>query len=212
VTNVYAPIDPERGGMEDILRSLGAVLDTQMARRVEIRQRADGLAIRALAVAGIAERIEGIWSRLEQLVTHVDLAQTQVAAAARDRAGHVAGPHERALRVLGRVIDRRRLRDVTLIQHPSDAAWLLWHRTNAQAGPTLITLTQDELLAADMTAARSSEPFSAPVPRVSQERLRDQRYRRPDGRPVRPTSRPREAIRIRPGQGVLSCAGLSAEG
>ena len=78
VTNVYAPIDPEQDGMEDILRSLGAVLDTQMARAIEIRQRPDGLAIRALAVADITARLDGAWSRLEHVVTHVDLARTRV--------------------------------------------------------------------------------------------------------------------------------------
>ena len=200
---MYAPID-ERGGMEDILRSLGAVLDSHMARAVEIRQRRDGLAIRALAVAGIAERIEGAWSRLEHLVTHVDLVQAQVAATARDRLGNVAGPHERCLRALGRVIDRRGLRDVTLIQHPSDAAWLLWHRTSDGAGLTLVALTNDELLAADTAASPSREPVVPAMPTVGQEHLRGQRDRRTDGRTPRPAFGPREAIRIRPARGMLA--------
>jgi hypothetical protein len=215
VANVYAPIDLEvgdlRGGMEGILQSLGAVLDTHLARDVRIRQRPGGLAIRALAVAGIAQRLDGAWSRVEQVVSHVDLAQTQVAAAARQRAGHVAGPHEHSLRVLGRVIDRRHLRDVALIQHPSDAAWLLWHRASEQASLTLITLTNDELAAADTAAGPSREQLAAAVPEVSLERLRGQWNRRTDGRMLRPGSGPREAFRIRPGMGMLAHAGAMAD-
>jgi hypothetical protein len=209
---VYAPIDPERAGMEDILRSLGAVLDSTMARAVEIRQRADGLAIRALAVAGITERLTGGWARVEHVVTHLDLTQAHVAAAARARAGHVAGPHERSLRALGRVIDRRGLRDVTLIQHPSDTAWLLWHRTSDRPGTMLVTLTNDELLAADTVTAPARGPVGATVSELDRERLRgQQRSRHADGRALRPTPGPREAIRIRPGLGMLAHAGAIAD-
>lgn len=204
---MYAPIDPEHGGMEDILRSLGAVLDTQLARAVEIRQRTDGLAIRALAVASIAQRLDGAWSHLEQVVTHVDLTQTQVAAAARERARHPAGPYERSLRLLGRLIDRRRFRDVTIIQHPSDTAWLLWHRPSAQASLSLMIRTNDELAAADTAAGPSRDQHIAAVPAVSKDRLRGQRSRRTDGRTLRPGSGPREAFRIRPGMGMLAHAG-----
>ena len=195
---MYAPIDPAHDGMEDILRSLGAVLDTRMARAIEIRQRPDGIVIRALAVADIAARLDGTWSRLEHVVTHVDLARTRIAAAARDRAGNVAGPHERCLRALGRVIDRRGLRDVTLIQHPPRRAWLLWHRRSDDAGLTLVTLTNDELLAADTGAKPVREPALSAMPEVSLERLRGRGNRRSDGRVARPAPEPREAIRIRP--------------
>jgi len=209
---VYAPIDPARGEMEDILRALGTVLDTQMARAVEIRQRPDGLAIRALAVAGIAARLDGAWSPLEQVVTQVDLTRTRFAAVTRDRAGAVAGLHERCLRALGHVIDRRGLRKVTLIQHPSDTAWLLWHRTSDDANLTLVTLTNDELLAVDIAAAPSREPAMPAMPEVSLERLRGQWNRRTDGRALRPPTGPREAIRIRPGMGMLAHAGAVLEG
>jgi len=197
--------------MEDILWSLGAVLDGQLARAVEIRQRTHGLVIRALTVASIAQRLDGAWSHLEQVVTRADLTQTQVAAAARERAGHLAGPHERSLRLLGRVIDRHGLRDVTLIQHPSDTAWLLWHRTSGEASLTLMTLTNDELVAADAAAGPSPDQHVAAVPAVSQARLRSQWGRRTDERTLRPGSGPREAFRIRPGMGMLAHAGAMAD-
>lgn len=210
---MYASIDPERGGMEDILRSLGTVLDTQMARAVEIRQRGDSLVVRALAVAGIAQRLDGAWTQLEQVITHVDVTQAQIASAARDRAGHVTGPHERSLRVLGRVIDRRGLREVTLIQHPSDTAWLLWHRASGDADVTLMTLTQDELVAADAAAALVREQLATGAPESSQVRLRAQWARRSDGRAPRsrPMCGPREALRVGPGRAVLARAGAGGD-
>ena len=208
---MYAPIGPEQPDMEDILRSLGAVLDTQMARAVRISQRVDGLAVRAMAVADIAQRLDGAWSQLEQLITHVDLTRTHMAAAARDRAGHVAGTHERSLRVLGRVIDRRDLRDVTLIQHPSEVAWLLWHRPSQRAGLTLITLTHDELMAADAAAHPTRAQLVQAVPGTNQERLRGQWNRLTDPRIPRQVTGPREAIRIRPGLGMLAHAGAIAD-
>ena len=122
--------------MEDILRSLGAVLDTQMARAIEIRQRADGArrprpggrrhrgaARRCLVATGARRHPRGPGPGAASPRPRVD------------RAGHVAGPHERCLRAMGRLIDRRGLRDVTLIQHPSDAAWLLWHRRERRGEP-----------------------------------------------------------------------------
>ena len=206
---MYAPIEPEHGGMEDILRSLGAVLDTQMARAVRIRQHGDRLAVRALAVAGIAQRLDGAWSELERVITHVDRTQAQAAAAGRSRPGYVAGPHEHSLRVLGRVIDRRGLRDVTLIQHPSGVAWLLWHRVSARATLTLITLTNDELVAADAAVQSRYQP--GPVPASDPQRLSGPRNRLSDPRPSRLTSGPREAIRVRPGLGTLAYAGAIAD-
>lgn len=210
---MYAPIDPERGGMEDILRSLGSVLDTQMARAVEIRLRGHGLAIQALAVAGIAQRLDGAWSQLEQVITHVDPVQSQIASAARDRARHVPGPHERSLRVLGRVIDLRGLREVTLIQHPSDAAWLLWHRASDDIGLTLMTLTDDEFVAADAAATLVRDQLANGAPESSQDRLRGQWARRSDGRAPRsrPMCGPREALRVGPGRALLAHAGAAGD-
>ncbi len=55
---MYAPIDPEHTHMEDVLRSLGAVLDAHLARAVVIRQRGDRLTVRAQVTASISARLE----------------------------------------------------------------------------------------------------------------------------------------------------------
>ncbi len=209
---MYAPIDPERRQMEDILRSLGAVLDAHLARGVVIKQQDDGLIVRAHAVASIAERLEGAWAPMERVLTHVDIVQAQVAAVARRRTGHGAGLLERTLRVVGRLVDERGLRGLTLIQHASSGVWLLWHEGAGHQRATLITLTVDELLAADAAAAmardRRARSTTGPVA-VG----RGQWGRRPD--PEAPRSRggylPREMLPGRPGRGMLVPARVFAE-
>jgi hypothetical protein len=206
---VYAPIEPERLGMEGILRSLGTVLDAHLARGVEIRQHADGLVIRAEAVADIAARLDGIWSRFELILTHMDIVQAQIATAARRRSGHVAGPHERSLGVMGHLIDERGMRGLTLSQHPSDGAWLLWHEADDRQGLVLTLMTDDELEAGAAAASVARQPLATPVTGPRPERGR--RMRRTDGWAPRAGTRSRESIPVQAGRSMLTRAGAVAE-
>ena len=212
---MYAPIDPEHRHMEDVLRSLGAVLDAHLARAVAIRQRGDRLTVHAQVTASISARLEGSWSPLEQTLTHVDIAQAQMAAAARRGAGHIAGPLERSLGAIGRIVDAHGLQDLTLIQHTSNDAWLVWHAGTGSGQATLMTLTVDELLAADAAAAVADErrirsglePRQGPGP--AHDRTWTQWGRRSDGRAPRPQlgQVARETIAVRPGRSRLAHAG-----
>jgi hypothetical protein len=56
------------------------------------------------------------------------------------------GRHERCLRMVGRIIDERGLRDLTLIQHPG-GGWLAWHTDARSARFVLTFLPEEELLA-----------------------------------------------------------------
>jgi hypothetical protein len=210
---VYAPIDPQRGSMEDILRSLGAVLDTRMAGAIQITQRADALVVRAMAVSGVTQRLDGCWSRLEHVLTHVDLVQLGIARAARTRAGHPAGPHEASLRVMGRLIDDRGLRGLTLMQHLSDGGWLLWHEVPGAETLALISLTYEEIQAAD--AALAVLPAQAPISVTGSSPLSvaARTARSTEDRSPRAWAgmAPREVLRIRRGRQLLTYAGAAGE-
>jgi hypothetical protein len=135
-----------RNDMQDVLRSLGALLDARLAEDVRITQVADGLHVRAHLVAGVADRIVGRWTSSERRFSRLELRRLQADARHRRGQDHVPGRHERCLRMVGRVIDERSLRDVTLIQHPG-GGWLLWHTDARSARFVLTFLAEEELLA-----------------------------------------------------------------
>lgn len=146
------PIDTQRPrDMEDVLRSLGAVLDTIHARAVLIREAPWGLLLRA-QMTPLRGRPDGRWSPIEREMTADDILRYQQEAVARRGTGHVAGPHERSLRMIGRHIDAHGIVEMTLIQHHAEGSWLLWHGTSAIDGPTLLVLEEDELLVEDARA------------------------------------------------------------
>jgi hypothetical protein len=135
-----------RTDLQDVLRSLGALLDARLAEDVRITEVADGLHVRAHLVAGVADRIAGRWTSSERRFTKLDLRRLQTDARRQRGDHHVAGRHERCLRMVGRAIDDRGLHDITLIQHPA-GGWLLWHTDARSARFVLTFLAEEELLA-----------------------------------------------------------------
>ncbi|MCY7420060.1 MAG: hypothetical protein LH650_16550 [Chloroflexi bacterium] len=188
--------------MEDILCSLGALLDSRMAGAIQITQRPDTLVVRAMAVSGVTQRLDGCWSRLEHVLTHVDLVQLGVAQAARNRSGHVAGTHETSLRVIGRLIDDRGLRSLTLMQHPSDGGWLLWHEGPSLDTLALISLTSAEIMAADQALVTPRTAVIVDAVEGGATHV--------DGPPARPWAAidRRAAMRIRRARPMLAHAGV----
>lgn len=134
-----------RHGMQDVLRSLGALLDARLAQDVRITEVVDGLHVRARLVAGVADRIAGRWTSTERRFSRLEVRRLQADARRRRGHDHVPGRHERCLRMVGRVIDERGLRDVTLMQHPS-GGWLVWHTDTRSARFVLTFLAEDDLL------------------------------------------------------------------
>jgi hypothetical protein len=199
---VYIPIDPRRRQMQDILRPLGAVLDAHLARGVVITQQPDGLLVRAQVVASIGDRLDGTWSHVERRLTHLDLGQAQMAAAARRHSRQPAGPIERTLGALGRLADQRDLRGLTLVQHASGDGWLAWH-TGDGGRLSVLTFTLDELTTPFTTMIPSEPPTPSrparPAPEPMRDRARIFAGRAPDGRGLRPqlASAMREALPVR---------------
>ncbi len=208
---MYAPIDLQRRQMQDTLRSLGAVLDAHLARGVVIAQQPDGLLVRAQVVASIGDRLDGTWSRMERRLTHLDMAQAQMAAAARRTSGLRAGPIERTLEVLGRMADERDLRGLTLIQHASGNGWLAWH-AGVDGRPSLLTFTLDELLATPATMPANDPPTRPRPVRQASGSLRDRGRTFPgralEGRGLRPQLglAMREVLPVRPAAPVFARA------
>ncbi len=114
-------------GMQETLRSLGAVLDEHRARSVCILEVPEGLLVRAAVAETIEDRLIGAYQPLERLYPDSALFEQQVAAVARRGTGHRAGPIERNLRLIGRQVDERNLTRLTVIQHHQDAGWIVWY-------------------------------------------------------------------------------------
>lgn len=161
-----SPPPDRRRDTEDALRSLGSVLDAVGARSILIRESDGGLLVRA-RVAASPEDLDGRWTSLERRLTADDLERYRREAVARRESGHVAGPHERVLRMIGRRIDDDGLTEVTLIQHWTEGSWLLWHGAGTSAGPALVVLEDDRLLIEDAHQAatrRAREALPAGEP------------------------------------------------
>lgn len=141
-------------GMQDVLRSVGAMLDLVGARLIIIREDRDTIAVRAHVAPTLNDRIEGRWSPLERALSREDLATLRAQAVARRGTGHVAGPRERSLRMVGRHIDERSLRDVHLIEYGDEDGWLLWHHDTPHQRPALILLEGRAMRVAAATAAQ----------------------------------------------------------
>ncbi|MCY7417844.1 MAG: hypothetical protein LH650_04995 [Chloroflexi bacterium] len=154
--------NPRTAGMQDTLRSLGAVLDAHRARSVYIREVSTGLLVRATVTTTLDERIVGAWQPLERLYTDGALFEQQVAAVARRGSGHQAGPLERALRLIGRQSDERSLRGLTVIQHHTDDGWMIWHDGSRDGRPELFSMTTSELWTFD-AQVRSQAGRPAPA-------------------------------------------------
>ena len=65
---------------------------------------------------------------VDRIYAPADFVDLRLQAEARRGSGHIAGPIEQGLRVVGHVIDVRGLVGITLVQHDASGGWLLWHR------------------------------------------------------------------------------------
>ncbi len=133
------------GGFEDLLRSLGAVLDERGARTIIVRDIPAGLLVRAVMAREAADGRPATLVPIERAFSSPTLLEAQIAAVLRRGTDHVAGPIERALRVVGRCIDAQGIRDATAIQGAADGQWSIWHHRITDGQLEAITLTTDDL-------------------------------------------------------------------
>lgn len=152
--------------VEDVLRALGAVLDERRAQGVVLIEVPEGLVVRARVAPSIDDRLDGVSVSLEQAFGHKEILEQRMTSLSLRGTSHRAGPLERALRVLGRYIDRNDLVQITLMEHDSGRGWLLWHRSRAAGRHVLITFDHDEVerAAAAVQQAREGVPVPVEVP------------------------------------------------
>ena len=115
-------------GLEGVLRSLGALLDATSARGVLVREIADGLFVRSSVASDIDARLGRAAATVDRIYAPADFVELRLQAEARRGTGHIAGPIEQGLRIVGHVIDVRGLVGITLVRHDPSDGWLLWHR------------------------------------------------------------------------------------
>lgn len=133
------------GGYEDLLRSLGAVLDERGAQTVIVRDIEAGLVVRALMPVGSDGAAGSELAPIDRVFASPTLLEVQVAALLRRGTDHVAGPIEQALRAVGREIDTQGLRAVTAVQGTTDSTWSVWHHRITDGRVEVICLTTEDL-------------------------------------------------------------------
>ena len=133
------------GGYEDLLRSLGAVLDEQGARTIIVRDIAAGLLVRALMPTGSVGDAGERFTPIDLAFDSPNLLEAQVTALLRRGTDHAAGPVEQALRAVGREIDVQGLRGATAVQDPGDGRWSVWHHRITDGQVEVICLTTEDL-------------------------------------------------------------------
>ncbi|HEY4190285.1 MAG TPA: hypothetical protein VGM28_07685 [Candidatus Limnocylindrales bacterium] len=129
-----------RQDFEEVFRSIGAFLDSRGMRDILLLEVPDGFVVQGLVAAGTAT---SAWSETVGSITKEtlsffddDIAKFMEEAAA--RRGNPApdargiGPHERALRVVGRWMDEQKPKDVFLFEQ--DGQYVLRLLVAGQAG------------------------------------------------------------------------------
>jgi hypothetical protein len=150
------------GGCEDLLRSLGAVLDELNARAVTVRDVPLGLLVRAQIPSRFLPHRES-FVPLERVFTSPSILEAQVRAVMRRGTDHTAGPIEQSLRVVGRRIDENRLQDAIAIQGAIDGQWSVWHRRVPDGRIEVLTLTSDDLQGFGMLAPLDRGAHASPM-------------------------------------------------
>ena len=148
-----------RQNYEEVLRSLGAVLDQRGMREITVNQTDDGYIVQGLALVPGEERS---WNdpnaRMDKETFHLqddDLARfveeahgNRPSRGLRQQgrpAGTEAGFYENALRVLGAYIDQQQPRDVFFFEQDHQFVMRLLMSTRAGLRHVLVEFTREEI-------------------------------------------------------------------
>lgn len=170
-----------RQDWEEVLRSIGAFLDSRAMRDILLVEAPDGFIVQGLVLVGATS---GAWSDAmgqieKETLTFLDddIARFMEEAVARRRAdaaasaeATVAGSYERALRIIGRYIDEQKPRDVFFFEQDGAFVVRLHQMSHAGSKHVLAEFTRDdiELLLADAPHLRqppAGAPGAAPAAR-----------------------------------------------
>lgn len=139
-----------RQDYEEVFRSLGGFVDQRGMRGVLILEAPDGFVLQGLALVTDERHVAGRVEKETYTFLDEDVARFIEESRLRrgthlDGAPAVAGPYERALRVLGAYIDQQQPRDVFLMEH--EGSWLLRLLMGARTGMqhVLVEFTPDEI-------------------------------------------------------------------
>ena len=138
-----------RQDYEEVFRSLGGFIDQRGMRGVLILEAPDGFVVQGLPPVTdpqqVLERATVTYTFLDEDVARFIEESRLRRGTHLDGAPAVAGPYERALRVLGGYIDQQQPRDVFLMEQ--DGSWLLRLLMGARTGMqhVLVEFTPDEI-------------------------------------------------------------------
>jgi hypothetical protein len=141
-----------RQDYEEVFRSLGGFIDQRGMRGVLILEAPDGFVVQGLALVTDQHQVAGRVEKETYTFLDEDIArfieESRLRRGTRlDGVPAVAGPYERALRVLGGYIDQQQPRDVFLMEQ--EGSWLLRLLMGARNGMqhVLVEFTPDEITA-----------------------------------------------------------------
>jgi hypothetical protein len=130
-----------RQDFEEVFRSIGAFLDRRGMRDILLLEVPDGYVVQGLVAtqSGVSGWTETMGAVVKETLTYLDedIAKFMEEAVKRRGTGTPpgspqAGPHERALRVIGRWMDEQKPKDVFLFEQ--DGAYVVRLLTSGQAG------------------------------------------------------------------------------
>jgi len=165
-----------RQDFEEVLRSIGAVLDQRGMREISITEIPEGFVVQGLVLdhAATSAWSDAYAQQHKETLTFVDddIARfMEEALSRRDQPATDAahrldgGPYEQALRVIGHYMDEQRPRDVFLLEQ--DGAYVLRLLMSTQSGARhmLVEFTRDEVagLVAQGPTGRTSGAPAAPA-------------------------------------------------
>jgi hypothetical protein len=161
-----------RQNYEDILRSVGAILDQRGMREVTVAETDDGFMVQGLAVEAGDDKSWGDPSARQTKETFYlrddDIARLMDEAVAR-RQGHGGQPpqdgqsggfYEAALRVIGAYVDQQQPRDVFFFEQERQFVMRLLTQTRAGLRHVLLEFTREEVEAMIANGLRSRPPSS----------------------------------------------------
>jgi hypothetical protein len=168
-----------RQDFEEVLRSIGAVLDQRGMREISLTEIPEGFVVQGLVVdqGGVSAWNDAYASQHKETLTFMDddIARfMEEALARREQPTKVTGfatggRYEQALRVIGHYMDEQRPRDIFLFEQEGAYVLRLLMASQAGARHQLVEFTRDDL---DGMIAQAPEdrheakpaPAAAPTP------------------------------------------------
>jgi hypothetical protein len=152
-----------RQDFEEVLRSMGAVLDQRGMHEILLVEAPDGFILQGLAMEGqTGSRSESLGHQVKETLTFLDddIARFMEEALARRSSGKpmpdwtLAGYYEKSFRVIGRWIDEQKPRDIFFFEQDGAFVVRLYQVGPTGGRHTLAEFTKDDIVAMVSQAPR----------------------------------------------------------